>query len=206
MYGVIAKLNLAVLLSFKCLRVGHIRGNRKFVRKNSPCHGSDKVILRTGMRLQAAAELSLYQFYATGAEDTNAFLTAPSLLSHFHEVVISMSFEGHWGSNMNLCSFCQVCLQKPGQQHNHYPTFPEFVASAESCHLCGLLLESLSGSPRKEIADRVRAGSYSKVTLRFSLENAFVEVITRDRYTKGRVFTVREPEGQFLGYWILPKK
>jgi hypothetical protein len=107
---------------------------------------------------------------------------------------------------MNLCSFCQVCLQKPGQQHKHYPTFPELIASAESCHLCELLLESLSGSPREEITKRVRAGSYSKVTLQFSLEDAFVEVITNDRYIKGSVFTVRGPKGQFLGFWIVPKK
>lgn len=106
---------------------------------------------------------------------------------------------------MELCPFCQFCLQKPGQQRNHYPTFPEFVASAESYHLCGLLLESLSGSPRKEITDRVRAGSYSKVTLRFSLENAFIEVITRDRYIKGRVCTCEGPKVRFLGFLILPK-
>ena len=107
---------------------------------------------------------------------------------------------------MDLCPFCQVCLQKPGQLHNHYPTFPEFVASAESCHLCGLLLKSLSGSPRKKITDRVRAGSYSKVTVRISRENAFVEVITKDRYIKGRVFTVREPKGQFPSLGFSPQE
>jgi len=107
---------------------------------------------------------------------------------------------------MKLCPFCQVCLQNPGQQHNHYPTFPEFMASAESCHLCGLLLKSLSGSPRNEIMDRVRASSYSKVTVRISLENAFVEVITKDRYIKGRVFTVREPKGQFVSLGFFPSK
>jgi hypothetical protein len=106
---------------------------------------------------------------------------------------------------MELCPSCQVCLQQRGQ-HNHYPTFPEFVASAESCHLCGLLLKSLSGSPRKEITDRVAAGSYSKVTVRISFENAFVEVITKDRYIKGRVFTVREPKGQYLSLGVFPLK
>jgi hypothetical protein len=79
---------------------------------------------------------------------------------------------------MPVCSFCQTSLAEAGQLHNHYPTFPEFVASGESCHVCRILLESLSEKPRGDIMDRVRSGSYSKVTVRISGEDAKVEVIT----------------------------
>jgi hypothetical protein len=98
---------------------------------------------------------------------------------------------------MPVCSFCQTCLAKAGQLHDHYPAFPEFVASGESCHVCRILLESLSEKPRGDIMDRVRSGSYSKATVRISGEDAKVEVITKDRYIKGVDVTVQGPKCKF---------
>jgi hypothetical protein len=51
---------------------------------------------------------------------------------------------------MPVSCFCQTFLAKAD------PNFPEFVASGELCHVCGILLEHLSGKPRGDIMDRVQ--------------------------------------------------
>ena len=63
--------------------VPHIRGNRDLVRKNSQLV-TIPIKLRTGTRLQAAAKLSLHQFYATGAEQNKCISNRSSVLFHFH--------------------------------------------------------------------------------------------------------------------------
>lgn len=85
------------------------------------------------------------------------------------------------------CSHCQTCLDSPGKFQYHHPEFSALVKSAESCHLCELLLKSLDGRQRDRVENSIRSGSYAKVMARISLDEAFTQVITRDSYIEGKV-------------------